>query len=102
MTQPATVFRPDLLVGRVALVTGGGTGIGLGIAAALGAAGADVAIASRKAEHLEPAAERLRASGTRVSAVEVNVREPESVARMVDRVSQQHGRIDILVNNAAG
>jgi 2,4-dienoyl-CoA reductase [(3E)-enoyl-CoA-producing], peroxisomal len=99
---PSSVFRPDLLQGRVALVTGGGTGIGLGIASSLAAAGAEVAIASRKPEHLEPAAERLRAWGTKVSAVEVNVREPESVGRMVERVSQQHGRLDILVNNAAG
>ena len=102
MTAPAGLFRQDLLRGKVAVVTGGGTGIGLGIATCLAAAGADVAIASRKPEHLEPAAERLRASGTRVSAVEVNVREPDSVTRMVERVSQEHGRLDILVNNAAG
>jgi 2,4-dienoyl-CoA reductase [(3E)-enoyl-CoA-producing], peroxisomal len=102
VNQQASVFRPDVLSGRVALVTGGGTGIGLGIASALAAAGADVAIASRKPEHLEPAAERLSASGAKVSAVEVNVREPESVARMIDRVSREHGRLDILVNNAAG
>jgi peroxisomal 2,4-dienoyl-CoA reductase len=100
--SPTTIFRPDLLRGRVALVTGGGTGIGLGIAASLAAAGAEVAIASRKSEHLEPAAEQLRGSGGKVSTVEVNVREPESVRRMVDQVSQQHGRLDILVNNAAG
>jgi 2,4-dienoyl-CoA reductase [(3E)-enoyl-CoA-producing], peroxisomal len=103
LNQPqATPFRPDLLRGRVALVTGGGTGIGLGIASSLAGAGAEVAIASRKREHLEPAAERLRASGAKVSAVEVNVREPETVARMVEQVSRQHGRLDILVNNAAG
>jgi 2,4-dienoyl-CoA reductase [(3E)-enoyl-CoA-producing], peroxisomal len=99
---PTGVFRPDILTGRVALVTGGGTGIGLGIASALAAAGADVAIASRKPEHLEPAAAGLRNAGAKVSAVEVNVREPESVARMMDRVSREHGRLDILVNNAAG
>jgi 2,4-dienoyl-CoA reductase [(3E)-enoyl-CoA-producing], peroxisomal len=102
VNQQANVFRPDILTGRVALVTGGGTGIGLGIASALAAAGADVAIASRKPEHLEPAAEKLRVSGAKVSAVEVNVREPESVVRRIDRVSQEHGRLDILVNNAAG
>jgi 2,4-dienoyl-CoA reductase [(3E)-enoyl-CoA-producing], peroxisomal len=98
----ASVFRPDLLSGRVALVTGGGTGIGLGIASSLVAAGAEVAIASRNPKHLEPAAQQLRASGGKVSAVEVNVREPDSVARMVERVGQEHGRLDILVNNAAG
>jgi peroxisomal 2,4-dienoyl-CoA reductase len=101
VTQPA-VFRPDLLAGKVALITGGGTGIGLGIASALASTGAHVAIASRKPEHLGPATEQLRAAGARVSAVEVNVREPESVARMVERVGNDHGRIDILVNNAAG
>jgi peroxisomal 2,4-dienoyl-CoA reductase len=98
----AGVFRPDLLAGHVALVTGGGTGIGLGIASSLAGAGAHVAIASRKPEHLGPAAEQLRAGGAQVSAVEVNVREPESVARMVERVGNERGRIDILVNNAAG
>ena len=96
------IFRPDLLAGRVAIVTGGGTGIGLGIATALAAAGAEVAIASRKPEHLEPAAARLRESGAKVSAVNANVREPESLARMVDQVSHEHGRLDILINNAAG
>ncbi len=102
MSPPATVFRPDLLAGQVALVTGGGTGIGLGIAGTLAAAGADIAIASRKPEHLEPAAERLRAIGPRVRTVEVNVREPDSVTRMMEQVAQHYGRLDILVNNAAG
>jgi peroxisomal 2,4-dienoyl-CoA reductase len=102
VTRPANVFQPDILRGQVALVTGGGTGIGFGIATSLAAAGADVAIASRKPEHLEPAAEQLRTLGGKVSAVAVNVREPESVAQMVQQVSQRHGRLDILVNNAAG
>ena len=98
----AAIFRPDLLEGRVALVTGGGTGIGLGIAWCLAAAGATVAIASRKPEHLEAAAAELRSRGARVSTVETNVREPDAVARMVEQVAQAHGRLDILVNNAAG
>ena len=96
------LFRPDLLRDRVALVTGGGTGIGFGIASCLAQAGASVALASRKPDHLEPAAERLRASGAPVMTVETNVREPESVARAVERVATTLGRLDILVNNAAG
>jgi len=56
----AGIFAPDLLRGQVALVTGGGTGIGLGIASCLAASGAAVVLASRKPEHLEPAAESLR------------------------------------------
>ncbi len=96
------IFAPDLLAGKVALVTGGGTGIGLGIARCLARAGAAVAIASRKAEHLEPAAAELRRCGGAVLAIEANVREPESVARMVERVTRELGRLDVLVNNAAG
>lgn len=96
------IFAPDLLAGKVALVTGGGTGIGLGIARCLARAGAAVAIASRKAEHLEPAAAELRGCGGPVLAVQANVREPESVGRMVERVTRELGRLDVLVNNAAG
>jgi peroxisomal 2,4-dienoyl-CoA reductase len=96
------VFRDDLLSGKVALITGGGTGIGLGIASCLAAAGATVAIASRKPEHLEAAAQQLRARGARVATIETNVREPEAVARMVERTTEQCGRLDVLVNNAAG
>ena len=102
MTPTGGIFRGDLLAGRVALVTGGGTGIGFGIASCLAAAGADVAIASRNPDHLEPAAEKLRASGSKVSAVAVNVRERDSVAQMVQQVADRHGRLDIMVNNAAG
>jgi peroxisomal 2,4-dienoyl-CoA reductase len=104
MSQPpiASSFRPDLLRGQVALVTGGGTGIGLGIAGCLARAGADVAIASRKPEHLEPARESLAVHGTRILTIECNVREPESVGRAVERVGTELGRVDLLVNNAAG
>jgi peroxisomal 2,4-dienoyl-CoA reductase len=99
---PARIFAPDLLAGRVALVTGGGTGIGLGIASCLGAAGATVVIASRKPEHLTAGAEALRAQGVAVTTVEANVREPHAVRTMVERVAGEHGRVDLLVNNAAG
>jgi peroxisomal 2,4-dienoyl-CoA reductase len=102
VTAAGGIFRPGMLAGRVALVTGGGTGIGLGIASCLAEAGATVAIASRKLEHLEPAAAELRAAGARVSTVQTNVREPEAAARMVEQVAGEHGRLDILVNNAAG
>jgi peroxisomal 2,4-dienoyl-CoA reductase len=102
VSQSPGIFRRDLLAGRVALITGGGTGIGFGIASSLAAAGAEVAIASRKPEHLEPAAAELRTTGSKVSTIAVNVREAESVARMVGQVADKHGRLDILVNNAAG
>ena len=101
MSAPG-IFAPDLLQGQVALVTGGGTGIGLGIASCLAASGAAVVLASRKPEHLEPAAESLRAKGARVSAVPTNVREPDAVRSTVERVVEEYGRLDLLVNNAAG
>ena len=96
------IFRDGLLEGRVALVTGGGTGLGFAIASGLARCGAAVAIASRKPEHLDPALERLRGAGADAIAIEANVREPESVAAMVERAVGELGRLDILVNNAAG
>ena len=98
----ASVFRPGLLEGQVALVTGGGTGIGYGIAELLAALGAHVVLASRKREHLDPAAGRLRDAGGRASAETVDVRDADAVKAMVQRVREAHGRIDLLVNNAAG
>ena len=99
-----SIFRADLLEGKVALVTGGGTGIGYGISSCLAAAGADVIISSRKPEHLAPAEESLREHGGRgrVKAIEGNVRDPESVGRLMEQAVQEFDRIDILVNNAAG
>lgn len=96
------IFRDGLLAGKVALITGGGTGIGFGVAEALVRCGADVAVASRKPEHLEPAAERLREHGSRVLAVQTNVRDPDAVKETMQRVNGELGRLDILVNNAAG
>jgi len=97
------VFVEGLLSDRVALVTGGGSGIGLGIAGCLARYGAKVAIASRSAERLETAAAELEERfGTPVLPVEVNVREQESVRAAVTQVAETLGSLDILVNNAAG
>jgi peroxisomal 2,4-dienoyl-CoA reductase len=97
------LFREDLLSGRVALVTGGGTGIGFGIAHCLARYGADVALASRSPEHLDPAATRLRRlTGRRILAVPANVREPDSIRSAADRAASELGGLHILVNNAAG
>src|SRR5215472_11142154 len=97
-----SVFRPGLFDGQVALITGGATGIGYGIAELLGTLGAHVVLASRKQEHLDTAAASLDKNGVRVSTTTVDVRDADRVKAMVEEVKGKAGRIDILVNNAAG
>ena len=97
-----SVFRPGLFDGQVALVTGGGSGIGRGIADTLASLGAHVVLASRKQERVDAAAAEIRAAGGKASGVAVDVRDPERVQQMVADVKGAHGRIDLLVNNAAG
>jgi citronellol/citronellal dehydrogenase len=97
------IFRKDLLRDQVALVTGGGTGIGKAIALELGRCGADLAICSRKLEHLEPAAEEIRRETARRCLFGTcDIREPAEVGALLARVEAEYGRIDILVNNAGG
>jgi peroxisomal 2,4-dienoyl-CoA reductase len=97
-----SVFRDGLFDGQVALITGGGSGIGRGIADVLSGLGAHVVLASRTLERVETAAAEIRAAGGRASAVAVDVRDPERVAAAVAEVHGAQGRIDLLVNNAAG
>jgi NAD(P)-dependent dehydrogenase (short-subunit alcohol dehydrogenase family) len=96
------MFTTSLLKGKVAIVTGGGTGLGLAIARRMGELGADVAIGNRNATHLEQGTADLRHAGLDPLAVQVDVRKPEQVDEMVARVVRHFGRIDILINNAAG
>jgi len=98
----ASVFRRDVFAGQVGIITGGGTGIGFGIAELLATLGMHVVLASRKSDHVEPAAERLRASGAQASAVTLDVRDPERVRAVFADVAAQRGRLDLVVNNAAG
>ena len=99
MTKSA--FRDDLLRGRVALVTGGGSGIGAGIARALAAHGARVAVLGRRPEPLEAMVEALGGS-ERALAVQADVRDPEAVKAAVTRVVESFGGLHVLVNGAAG
>jgi NAD(P)-dependent dehydrogenase (short-subunit alcohol dehydrogenase family) len=87
---------------KVAIVTGGGTGIGLAIARHLGECGARIVIGNRSAEHIERGSAELRHAGLDPLVVQVDVRNPEQVDEMVTRTVRHFGRIDILVNNAAG
>jgi 3-oxoacyl-[acyl-carrier protein] reductase len=84
----------------VALISGGGTGIGRATARELARAGATVAICGRRPEPLEAVRAELEAAGTECLAVPADIREPEQVDLVVDQTLERFGRIDILVNNA--
>ena len=90
------------LDGRVALVTGAGTGIGRGVALVLAEHGADIVLASRRPEPLEETARDLEALGRRALVVPTDVTEVGQCERLVDRAVNEFGRLDILVNNAGG
>lgn len=90
------------LAGRVALVTGGGRGIGRAIALAMARAGADVAVAARTGDELDAVCEDVRTLGRRALAVPTDMLDRAQVARMVARAAEELGRLDVLVNNAGG
>ncbi len=101
-TDGAGCFSPDLLEGRVALVTGGATGIGKEICRVLGSHGARITMASRKREVLDAAAEELQAEGIDVTVGVCDVRDAGGVRTVIDQVVSDRGGLDIVVNNAAG
>jgi len=89
------------LTGKVALITGASKGIGEAMARLFAAKGATVVINSRKQEELDQVAESIRATGTVCTAIAANTGNIASCKEMIEQVLQQHGKIDILVNNAA-
>lgn len=89
------------LKNKVALITGGGRGIGRSIAQAMAESGADLVIASRKIADLENAAIEIRKTGRKCLPVATHVGRPDDIKNLVDRAVAEFGRIDILVNNAA-
>jgi 2-deoxy-D-gluconate 3-dehydrogenase len=88
------------LKGRVALITGGNGGIGLGMAHGLAEAGAAIAVAGRNVAKSQSAAAALAAHGVETAVLEVDVGDEASCRRMVDEAQQRLGRLDILINNA--
>lgn len=89
------------LTGRVALVTGGSRGIGRAIAIALARHGAIVAVASRKIADCEAVASEIRAAGGKASAHACHIGEPAAIEATLAAIDAEHGRLDVLVNNAA-
>ena len=88
------------LDGKVAIISGGGTGIGKGIARAFAREGATLVIASRNRQNLEGTADELRPQGATVLVVPTDVADEAQVIALFDRTVQEFGRLDILVNNS--
>jgi peroxisomal trans-2-enoyl-CoA reductase len=100
--EPLDIFRDGLFDGRVALVTGGGTGIGREVALAFARYGADVVVAGRTAETLDETAAMVGELGRRCIPVATNIREPDQVDHLRDVALGELGHVDFLINNAGG
>ncbi len=97
-----SIFKPDILRDRVALITGGGSGINLGIAHALVAHGARVALVGRTQEKLDTASAELSPDGSAAVGFSADVRDEEALGAAIEATVAHYGHLDILVNGAAG
>jgi citronellol/citronellal dehydrogenase len=100
--MPNMRFAPDLLGGQVALVTGGGTGMGRATAIEMARCGADVVVLGRRAEPIEDCAKIIRELGRKAVAIPTDIRLPDQIDAAMHRIKGEFGRLDILVNNAGG
>jgi peroxisomal 2,4-dienoyl-CoA reductase len=96
------IFADGILHDKVVLVTGGGTGIGRGIALGMAAYGAHLVLASRNMDHLRAVAHEAAAQGVQALPVRTDVRVPEQIHALIQAALDTFGHIDVLVNNAAG
>ncbi|MEZ4460871.1 MAG: SDR family oxidoreductase [bacterium] len=97
-----SVFHHNILEGKIALITGGGSGINFGIARKLVAHGAKVALISRTQEKLDAAAAQLSPEGTHAVGFAADVRDPDALKSAIDKTKATFGKIDIVINGAAG
>src|SRR5215210_4886519 len=97
---PMSILDRFKLDGKVAIVTGASSGLGVAFAEGLADAGADIAICARRVEKLEETRARVEATGRRCVAVPADVAVPEDCQRFVDAAVSELGRVDILINNA--
>lgn len=95
-------FNPELLAGKTAVVTGGGTGIGRACALLLADVGARVVVAGRRREKLDEVVSAIEHKGGSAIAVPTNVRDPEAVAHLFKQTQETFGPVDILVCSAGG
>lgn len=96
------MFAHDMLAGKTALITGGGTGIGRALAIAFAAHGANVAVVARREELLQETVALIEAAGGRATYRLLDIRDEEAVERVVEDIWTTFGRIDLLINNAGG
>ena len=97
-----TVYKPELFADRVVLVSGGGSGIGQAVALLFARLGARVVICGRTMEKLERSCEFAAQHGARMLPLPCDIREPEQIVALYDRIHAEYGRLDGLVNNAGG
>ena len=102
MVALPTVFAPDLFKDKVVLVSGAGSGLGKAIAVLFGRLGATLVICGRNPDKLDDAVPLFESLGAKVTAHAMTIRDPEAVGTMMDNVFEQHGRLDVLINNAGG
>ena len=102
MSDAPPTLAPEANAGKVALITGGGTGIGRATAMAFAESGARVAICGRRPEPLEEARAEIEAAGADSIAIPCDIREPDETEKMLDAVLGRFDGVDVLFNNAAG
>ena len=102
MAALPTVFAPDLFKDKVALVSGAGSGLGKAIAVLFARLGATLVVCGRNPEKLDAAVPFFESLDAKVSAHSITIRDPDAVNKMMDAVFEEHGKLDVLINNAGG